>query len=94
MPRRHAIAFTLVALGSFAASVAAQSGGGPYVIAPVTIAGGGATLGGGAFQLSGTVGQPATAVLSASRYRLQDGFWAPAPGASPGDLIFADGFDP
>jgi hypothetical protein len=92
MQRRHSIAFAFAALGAFSTPVPAQSGGGTYLIAPATIAGGGATLGGGSFQLSGTIGQPATAQLSAGVYRLYDGFWAPT---SPlNDLIFANGFDP
>lgn len=70
----------------------AQSSGGPYRIAVATIAGSGGTLYGGPFVFSGTIGQPATAWLSASGYSLHDGFWAPA--APPGDAIFADGFDP
>jgi hypothetical protein len=92
MQPRDSIAFALFALGSFTASATAPSGGGPYVVAPATIAGGGATLSGGTFRLSGTLGQPATALLGASRYRLYDGFWAPASPLI--DLIFANGFDP
>ena len=86
------LVLALAALGAFAASASAQSGGGPYRIDPATIAGGGATLSGGQFKLSGTIGQPATSMLSASTYRLYDGFWAPASPSS--DLIFANGFDP
>jgi len=90
MQRVRAIAFTT--LGMFSLTVFAQSGGGPYAMAPIAIAGGGATLQGGSFRLSGTVGQPATAALSAAGYRLYDGFWAPLAPAS--DLIFRNGFDP
>ena len=94
MPRLQMITFVLAlaALGTLAASARAQSGGGPYRIDPAAIAGGGATLNGGPFQLSGTIGQPATSTLGASNYRLYDGFWAPASPLS--DLIFANGFDP
>lgn len=92
MRRLHWLASGVLVV--FAAAAQAQSAGGPYVIAPATIAGGGATLAGGSFQLSGTIGQPATTVLSASSYRLYDGFWAPAPGVPPTDIIFANGFDP
>lgn len=92
MQRLQVYVFAFAALGMLPVPTPAQSGGGPYVIAPVTIAGGGATLSGGSFQLSGTIGQPATATLVASGYRLHDGFWAPA---SPlNDVIFANGFDP
>lgn len=80
--------------GAGAASVAgAQSAGGPYVVDPVVVGGGGATLTGGTFSLSGTIGQPATAQLIGSGYTLYDGFWAPAA-APTDDLIFANGFDP
>lgn len=70
----------------------AQASGGRYRMESAVIAGGGATLSGGAFQLSGTLGQPATAVLAAPNYRMYDGFWVPATALS--DLIFANGFDP
>ncbi|HEV7489652.1 MAG TPA: hypothetical protein VGO25_02525 [Rhodanobacteraceae bacterium] len=90
MQRMSAIAFTGLAVFSLAAS--AQSGGGSYVITRSVIAGGGATLSGGAFQLSGAAGQPATTVLDAAGYRLYDGFWGPLAPAS--DVIFRNGFDP
>ncbi|GAA0709761.1 hypothetical protein [Dokdonella soli] len=86
------LVLALVTLSALAASARAQSGGGPYLIDPAVIAGGGATLSGGQFRLSGTIGQPATSILSASTYRLYDGFWAAASPSS--DLIFANGFDP
>ena len=81
----------LTALAVYPASAPAQSGG-SYVIAPATIAGGGATLSGGSFRLSGTIGQPATMPLSAASYRLYDGFWAPASTA-PMDTVFVNGFE-
>ena len=56
------------------------------------IAGGGATLEGGTFRVNGTVGQPATHVLTGASLRLYDGFWSPAASAS--DVIFSNGFDP
>lgn len=87
-----AYAFAVTALGAFSPALPAQSAGGSYEIAPTSIAGGGATLSGGAFRLSGTIGQPATRMLSAAGYRLYDGFWAPASTPSS-DLIFANGFD-
>lgn len=94
MQRLHMVTFVLaLALpGTFAPPARAQSSGGAFVIDPATVAGGGATLSGGRFKLSGTIGQPATATLSASAYRLYDGFWAAASPSS--DLIFANGFDP
>ena len=65
---------------------------GAFRIDGAVIADGGATLGGGAFHLRGTVGQPGTHVLAGSTLRLYDGFWSPAIAAS--DVIFANGFDP
>ena len=56
------------------------------------IAGGGAMLEGGTFRVNGTVGQPATHVLTGASLRLYDGFWSPAASAS--DVIFSNGFDP
>ncbi|MFO1506562.1 MAG: hypothetical protein U1F23_05725 [Lysobacterales bacterium] len=84
---------TLVAGGLYAALALGQSGG-PYRIAPATIAGGGGTSTGGAYRLSGTFGQPAIATLSAADYTLYDGFWGPASTTPETDLVFANGFDP
>lgn len=78
-------------IGTLSCAVAAQSGG-PYVVTEFAIAGGGATLGGGSFRLSGTIGESASTPLAASGYRLYAGFWVPA--TAPNDSIFANGFDP
>jgi hypothetical protein len=77
----------------FAAHAAAQSSGGSFRIERSVIAGGGGLLGGGAFQLSGTVGQNATTHLSGSRFGFDAGFW-PGPADSPTDSIFANSFEP
>jgi hypothetical protein len=81
-----------LALGLAPGLAPAQAAGGPYVIDRAAIAGGGATIAGGSFRLSGTFGQPATAQLAAGGYRLYDGFWVPAGPLD--DTIFANGFDP
>jgi hypothetical protein len=89
-------AFLLVALATahgLMPSAVAQSSGGPYVIDRVAIAGGGSPLGGGAYRLSGTLGQSATATLAASPFTMFDGFWTPVS-LSTSDRIFANGFDP
>ena len=86
--RLGAAVFALAALGTLLATARAQPSGGPYVIDPTTIAGGGATLSGGQFGLSGTIGQPATARLTAYTYQLYGGFLTPLS-----DRIFASGFD-
>jgi hypothetical protein len=55
--------------------IAAQSGGG-YDLTWNVLAGGGATsLGGGAYTLSGTLGQPAAGTQSQAPYNLLGGFW-------------------
>ena len=90
MRRAHAIAFGM--LGMFSVGVPAQPMGDPYAIPRYAISAGAATLSGGSFRLSGTVGQPATASLAGSGYRFYDGFWTPE--TPPGDRIFANGFDP
>ena len=70
----------------------AQSSGGQYRIAPVAIAGGGGPISGGAYQITSTLGQPATSVLAGASYTLVDGFWSPV-GSLTIDLIFRNGFD-
>ncbi len=84
--------YVLLAHIAIAATGHAQSGGGAFQINPVVISGSGATLDGGSFRVSGTIGQPATALLSASEFQMHDGFWRPA--APTSDVIFANGFDP
>lgn len=79
------------ALVGLVAIAPAQTGGALRIDGAV-IADGGATLDGGTYRLSGTVGQPATRVLTGSTLRFYDGFWSPAAAAS--DVIFANGFDP
>jgi len=79
---------TLLCTAVYALGASAQSSGGPYRIAPATVANGGAVLSGGAFQLRGTLGQAPTSTLSAAGYQFYGGFWAPTS-----DVIFATGFD-
>ena len=89
--RHHIKNFCLAALlplVAYALGASAQSSGGPYHIAPATVANGGAVLSGGAFQLRGTLGQAPTSTLSAAGYQFYGGFWAPTS-----DVIFATGFD-
>jgi len=95
--QRHRVTAVVLATASAIAFIAplrapAQAGG-DLRIDRATIAAGGATLTGGNFRLSGTVGQPATAALGAAGYELYDGFWSPAS-TPANDEIFANGFDP
>jgi hypothetical protein len=64
-----------------------------FGIERAAIADGGATLAGGEFRLSGTVGQPVTSSADGGSYRLAAGFWS-ASSVEQTDRIFADGFDP
>lgn len=81
-----------VAFAAAASGAVAATSGGSYSIDSSVIAGGGATLSGGAFRLEGTLAQPAISELSAAGYSLYTGFWAPRGPVS--DRIFANGFDP
>jgi len=83
-----ALLLALFVSGTLLTAAMAQSNGGPYAIDPAADAGGAATLSGGQFRLSGTVGQPATASLVAPGYRLDGGFHP-----SLRDQIFFSGFD-
>ena len=82
-----------IALIFACASAMPAHAGGTYGIERAVIADGGATLAGGAFRLSGTVGQPVTSSTDGASYRLDAGFWS-ASSAEQTDRIFADGFDP
>jgi hypothetical protein len=64
------IAMLLAAL--FAASLAATD----YDLTWHTIDGGGGTSVGGAFELSGTIGQPDAATMSGGGFTLAGGFWS------------------
>ena len=92
MNTRSAIA--RVALFAIAVAVSgsvalAQSGGG-YVIQKQVIGAGGTAMSGGAYALTGTVGQHAAAIACANTYRVYSGFW---PGTPPTDVIFRNGFE-
>ncbi len=89
---KSALAIALVFGLGFGASASAQSSGGAYDIRTVAIAGGGGSIVGGAYQITSTLGQPATSMLSGAGFVIFDGFWAPV-GGTPGDIIFANGFD-
>ena len=92
MQRLRVLTVALATLLPVAFPALAQSGG-AYRVDRSVIGAGGATSSGGAFRLSGTVGQPLTDALGAGAYRLYDGFWSPASRPVT-DEIFANGFDP
>ena len=84
----------LLALG--AGTAFAQSSGGSFEIRRHVVAGGGGTSAGGAYTLSGTVGQAEAAPAAAGGpYTLGPGFWSPAAGSGPPqvDPIFSNGFE-
>jgi hypothetical protein len=65
----------LLALAQSNLLIAAQTGG-AYTLAWSTIDGGGAmSSAGGAFALSGTIGQPDAGTASGANYTLASGFW-------------------
>jgi len=87
------VAILLTVASAFATQAGAQSSGGPYRVNSSVIAGGGASLSGGTFQLKGTQGQSAPATLLATSYRLYGGFWVPAANSQMPNSIFSNGFD-
>jgi hypothetical protein len=85
--QRIAIVFSVMAL-MITASMAQQFGPGTYDLSWHTIDGGGGTSLGGAFALSGTVGQPdAGPALAGGAFTLEGGFW---PGTGQVDDCPAD----
>lgn len=87
-----AVVSALMVGSAFTMPASAQSSGGQYTIKSVVIAGGGGSIAGGAYQITSTMGQAATSVLSGSSYVMFDGFWSPV-GGGLGDIIFINGFE-
>lgn len=64
----------------------AQSGGG-FTLDWFSVDGGGGTSGGGAFALSGAIGQPdAAGTMTGSDFTLAGGFWPGATGVTPASI--------
>lgn len=78
------IALTIAALLAMTSIVLAQSGG-DYALSWWTVDNGGGASNGGAYTLSGAIGQPdAGALMSGGQFSAQGGFWSPdSAGASP-----------
>lgn len=77
MNARSIIAIAILSLTTTVTSSQAQSGGG-YDLTWSTIDGGGASSTGGAFSLSGTIGQPdaqVAPVMTGGAFELNGGFW-------------------
>jgi hypothetical protein len=68
---------SLVVLALLVAVALAQTGGG-YDLSWWTVDGGGGTLAGGSYTLSGTAGQRDAAVWQGGGYTLSGGFWGRA----------------
>jgi len=92
IPKRL-LAFALATTGAFATQTGAQSSGGAYRIDPIVVAGGGGTVGGGAYELRHTFGQHVTSTLTGADFRLNGGFWGPVSSTVLPTDLFADGFE-
>lgn len=88
---RMAVA-ALILGATFIAPAGAQSSGGQYRIDPVALPGGGGPTAGGNYQITSSLGLPATSVLTGAGYALFGGFWSPIGGFDV-DSIFASGFE-
>ena len=89
---RAGLAVAMISWTMACGSANAQSSGGPYQIETAVIASGGGPIAGGVYQITSTLGQPATMTLTGASYTLFNGFWSPVGGVQ-GDFVFADGFD-
>src|SRR5215475_716357 len=68
----------LFLLMSFNQTTKAQQQGGPYVLNPTVVAGGGGTSTNGTTRLDGTIGQSALGLSSGGSFSLNAGFWQAA----------------
>jgi len=78
MSKRTLIALVAVALGALlvAGGIALAQSGGGYDLSWNSVDGGGGSMSGGDYALTGTVGQAdAGATMSGGDYALQGGFW-------------------
>ena len=89
----RAIVTALIIGAAFIAPAGAQSSGGQYRIDPVALPGGGGPTAGGNYQITSSLGLPATGVLRGASYIIFGGFWSPVGDFTGGDSIFASGFD-
>lgn len=78
------------------ASSNAQPKGAGFAVPRHVIAGGGGTSSGGAFAISGTIGQADADPLqpsSGGAFAIAGGFWGSAPSTPEVDAVFANGFE-
>ena len=71
-PLARGLAAALIASSGIVAGARA----GQYSIDWYKVAGGGGTSSGGAYAVSGTIGQPDTALMTGGNFTLQGGFWS------------------
>ncbi len=88
-PRRKTLPGLLLVCASGLA--VAQSSGGSFRLRAHSIDGGGQGSSGGAFVVTGSIGQPDAGVHAGGTFRLTGGLWGTARGD---DVLFRDGFDP
>ena len=74
MHRKRWSAIAALSAGLLTANAGAQ----PFNIDSFTIDGGGGTLAGSTYTLSGTIGQPDAGVLTGASFSVSGGFWAAA----------------
>lgn len=89
MNRLALATLTVAATALLGGSALAQSGGG-YDLHWNDTGAGGAVMAGGAYTLTGTVGQHAASVACANGYTVRSGLLS---GVSGGDVIFRNGFE-
>jgi len=93
--RAHPSCRVLIAVGGWLLIVSpfgASQSGGAYQLRGADINGGGTAVSSTDYQVSGTLGQPATELNSAGGYSLRGGFWHAQAGAQS-DALFASGFE-
>ena len=77
-PAAITVVFTVMAFAVFVPSVLMQQQGGPYILNPSVIAGGGGTSTNGSTNISGTIGQGVLGASSGGSFSLNGGFWQAA----------------
>src|SRR5438046_1135904 len=70
--------FAVMVLAVFVPTVLMQQSGGPYVLNPSVIAGGGGTSSNGSTRIDGTVGQGILGTSTGGNFTLNAGFWQSA----------------
>ncbi len=82
--RQSRITAYVLAIAFIAGTAALAPPGPSFDLSWNTIGGGGTSTGGG-FELSGTIGQPDTGVMSGGSFVLAGGFWSAPPAPCPWD---------